>query len=165
MLLNWAIPEKIRTGGAEDILFWKTPSGIFRFVTLLLEIPDKMKFHPWNFHQIVSHQLRFPRPKTKTYGNSTLFFSWSWLEIPILFLLTPGVCRFYFFNPPGNNMSSTPLPPHSLFFSGKALEVVTASQTKICKLFIQQGTRFGQRAQTILFNFRSGFMSALTTLQ
>ena len=74
MLLNWAIPEKIKTGGVEGILFEKTP-GIVRFVTLPWEIPDKMKFRPWKFHQIVSHPLEFPRPKTKTHGNSTLFFS------------------------------------------------------------------------------------------
>ena len=97
--------------------FLKKTRGIFRFVTLPLEIPDKMELHPWKFHQIVSHPLEFPRPKTKTHGNSTVFFCWSCLEIPLLFLLTPGVSGFYFFNPPGNFISSTRLPPpHCLFF-------------------------------------------------
>ena len=48
--------------------------GIFRFVTLSLEISGKMKFLPWKFHKIVLHPLEFPRPKTKTYGNFTWFF-------------------------------------------------------------------------------------------
>ena len=148
--------------------FLKKTPGIFRFVTLPLEIPDKMKLHPWKFHQIVSHPLEFPRPKTKTHGNSTVFFCWSYLEIPLLFLLTPGVSGFYFFNPPGNSISSARLPPPPplfVFFTGIAHELVTASQTKIFKLLIQQSTHFGQQAQTILSNFHSGFMSVLTVLQ
>ena len=33
-----------------------TPSpGIFRFITLQLEIPDKTSFHPWKFCKIVWH--------------------------------------------------------------------------------------------------------------
>ena len=95
--------------------FLKKIPRIFRFLTLPLEIPGKMKLYPWKFHQIVSHPLEFPRPKTKTHGYSTLFFSWSCPEIPLLFLLTPGVPRFYFFNPHGNSMSSTPHPPPPLF--------------------------------------------------
>ena len=105
---------------------WNTffEKGHTFLVTLPLEIPDKMKFLPWKFHQII-------RPKTKTHRNSTVFFSWSCLEISLLFLLTPGVSRFYFFNSPGNSMSTPP----PMFFSRIAIEVVTASQTKICKLF------------------------------
>ena len=71
--------------------FLKKIPGIFRFVTFSLEIPDKLKLHPWKFHQIVLHPLEFPRPKAKTHGNSTLFIFWSRLDIPLLFLLTPGV--------------------------------------------------------------------------
>ena len=79
------------------------------------------------------------------------------------FLLTRGISRFYFFNPAGNSIPISPW--HCLFYSGIALEVVTASQTKVCKLLIQQSTRFRQGALKPYFHFRSGFMSALTALQ
>ena len=74
---NWSIPEKIQTGRrAEGWVDWghtflKKTSGTFRFVTLPLDIPDKMTLHPWKFHKIVLHPLGFPRPKTKTHENST----------------------------------------------------------------------------------------------
>ena len=34
------------------MLFGKTP-GMFHFLTLTLEIPDKTKLNPWIFHKIV----------------------------------------------------------------------------------------------------------------
>ena len=40
------LSHKIQTGGAEDIVFWKSPSGIFSFVTLTLEILEKTSFNP-----------------------------------------------------------------------------------------------------------------------
>ena len=54
--------------------FLKKTSGTFRFVTLPLDIPDKMTPHPSEFHKIVLHPLEFPRPKTKTYGDPTQHF-------------------------------------------------------------------------------------------
>ena len=54
--------------------FWKKTPGIFRFVTLPLEIPDKMKLHSWKLHKTVLHPLEFPRPKAKTYGIPHDFF-------------------------------------------------------------------------------------------
>ena len=39
----------------------KTPR-IFRFVTLPVEIPDKMKFHPWKFYKFLLHPLLFYWP-------------------------------------------------------------------------------------------------------
>ena len=39
------LSHKIQTGGAEDIVFWKSPSGIFKFVTLPLEILEKTSFN------------------------------------------------------------------------------------------------------------------------
>ena len=71
--LSWAIPEKIQTGGLR-IYSFETPSGISNFLTLHLEIPDKTKLNPWIFHKIVLDPLDIPKPKTKTPGNSTLFF-------------------------------------------------------------------------------------------
>ena len=72
--VHWTIPEKIKTGWVVDILFWNSPSEVFRFVTLPLEIPDKAKFHPWKFCKIVCHPLEIPRSKTKTQENFTLVF-------------------------------------------------------------------------------------------
>ena len=52
------------------------------------------------------HHLDILRPKTKTPGNSTWYFSWSPLEIPSWFKLTPEKSTCYFFNTPGNSISS-----------------------------------------------------------
>ena len=72
--IQWAIPEKIQTRGELRIYFFENYPGIFHFFTLPLEIPDKTKLSPWIFHKIVLEPLEIPRPKTKTPGNSTLFF-------------------------------------------------------------------------------------------
>ena len=37
-----------------------------------------------------------------------MIFSWSSLEIPLHFLLNPGIFTFFFYNTPGNFMFSTP---------------------------------------------------------
>ena len=73
MLLNWAIPEKIQTGCWVYTILKKSPE-IFRFVTLLMEIPDKMKFHPWKFHQIVLTHWSFQGQKPRPMGISHYFF-------------------------------------------------------------------------------------------
>ena len=65
--------KKNQIGEVKDILFWN-PTGIFQFFTLLPKILDKTKLLPWKFHKIVLNPLGIPRPKTKTPGNSTLFF-------------------------------------------------------------------------------------------
>ena len=66
-----AIPENIQTGqggrGVEDILFLKNP-GIFKFVTLPLEILEKAKLHLWIFHKVVWHPFF-----SIAAGNSTSF--------------------------------------------------------------------------------------------
>ena len=61
-------------GEVLKIHFFEKPPGIFYFFTLTLEIPEKTKLNPWIFHKIVLDPLEIPRPKTKTPGNSTLFF-------------------------------------------------------------------------------------------
>ena len=91
--------------------FWKKTSGIFRSVTLPLEIPDKMKVHLWKFQKIVLQSLEFPRPKAKTHGTPYDFF---WIT-PInstSFCIDPSRnfhSTFYLFSTPRNSMSSTPL--------------------------------------------------------
>ena len=122
-----------------------------------------MSLEPWKFQTKWSF----------TSGNSTKLCYSHWnvqgqkprpMEVPhyffldhawkshFFFLLISAVSRFYFFNPPGNSMSSK--PPFA-FFWNSTLEVVTASQ--ICKPLIQQSTRFGQRAQIILFKLSFWF--------
>ena len=71
--MKWAIPEKIQTGGFE-IYFFENPLGIFHFLTLPLEIPDKTKLNLWIFHKILLEPLEITRPKIKTSGIYTLFF-------------------------------------------------------------------------------------------
>ena len=91
------------------------------------------------------HPLEIPRSKTKTHENSTCFYLhhpykfnfcpwkfrkiqtftlvklcytfWSSLEIALLFQLTPRISTWYFFNTPGNSMSSTPLSPAPVWIS------------------------------------------------
>ena len=101
--------KKTKQGGGVvgDILFWTAP-GIFHFFTLPLEISEKTKLHPWKFHKIVLHPLEIPRPKTKTTGNSSLFFlghPWKFH-----FVLTPGNSTCYFFDTLENSISSAPVP-------------------------------------------------------
>ena len=83
--------------GIEDILFW-TPAplpGIFRYVTLPLEIPEKISFYPWKFCKIVWHPLEIPRSKTKTYA----------MEIPHdFFLNTNGNSSSFFIDPWNSHM-------------------------------------------------------------
>ena len=85
-----------RRGWRHTVL--KSP-GVFHLFTWPLEIPDKSKLHPWRLCKTVQHlpwkfQDLKPRP----------------LEIPHnFFLVTPGNFTCYFFDTPGNSISSTPL--------------------------------------------------------
>ena len=90
--------RKIPNRGGWGLSLKKIP-GIFRFVTLPLQISDKMRLHLWKFHIIVLHwNFRGQKPKSMaiphdifliTPGNSTyfvidlshfhiLFFQYSW---------------------------------------------------------------------------------------
>ena len=54
LYLQWAIPEKVQAGGGGlRIYFSENPPGIFRFVTLPLEISEKTSFHSWKFCKIM----------------------------------------------------------------------------------------------------------------
>ena len=107
--VHWTITENLQTGWVVDILFWNSPSGIFRFVTLPLEIPEKAKFHPWKFCKIVCQPLEIPRSKTKTQENFTLVFLYKTAISSIFFNCTLGFpCalssiplewKFHVFNP------------------------------------------------------------------
>ena len=75
---HWAIPEKTQIGGegggGGDDKNSGNPPEICHFFTLPLEILDKTELNPWIFHKILLDLLEIPRLKTKTPGNSTLFF-------------------------------------------------------------------------------------------
>ena len=108
--------QSFRTGGH----FCKKNPGLFRFVTLPLEISEKKRVHhrgnsaklwytlslAWKF------QGQKPRPM-KILHNFSLI-SWSLLETPLLVYLTPGIFSCSFFNTPVNCMSSIPSPPRPL---------------------------------------------------
>ena len=68
----WAILEKKQTRGEGcwGYTFFNPPSpplpasphpGIFDFLAVPLEIPDKTKIHPWKFHKIVLDLLKITR--------------------------------------------------------------------------------------------------------
>ena len=58
-----AIPEIPMGGWGYNFL--KTPYGIFRSVTLPLEIPEETRFYPWKFCRIVWHPWKFQRQKPR----------------------------------------------------------------------------------------------------
>ena len=69
--------QKKSKQGRLRIYFLENPPGIFHFLTLSLEIPDKTKLNPLIFHTIVLASIPVVRnptiPKTETPGNSTFF--------------------------------------------------------------------------------------------
>ena len=84
-------PEK-KTRHWGHTFFGKT-LGIFRFLTLPLEIPGKTKLHPWKLCKIL-HPLRILGSETKTPRTST-FFSWSLVEILYCFHTLNPTCLFF----------------------------------------------------------------------
>ena len=113
---NWGLlfQKNIKQGGLSTYFLEKSP-GIFHFITLPLEIPNKTKLHPWKFHKIMLHPLEITRPKTNT---------WRKLQIVFSFLVTPGNFTSFLINPwkfhmlflltRGNSIPST--PPCLVFF-------------------------------------------------
>ena len=126
--------------------FLKKSPGIFRLVSLVLEIPNKMKLHLWKFHQIVPHPLEFQRSKTKTHGNFTLFFCLIMPGNSTSFFIDSWSFQILFFQPPWNSMFSTPPLPPLFFFFWKSPWGSNRFTNKNLKLLIQQSTRFLQRA-------------------
>ena len=69
----WAIPEKIQIGRVA----LRTSPGIFRSVTFPFEIPDKMKFHPWNLklcYTPLKFQGQKPKPMVEIPHDFFFFF-------------------------------------------------------------------------------------------
>ena len=66
------------------LTFFEKTTGIFRFVTFPFEIPDKMKFHPWNL-KLCYTPLKFQGLKPKPMVEIPHDFFLSPMEIPPLF--------------------------------------------------------------------------------
>ena len=94
--------KKKQTGGLDPL-----PLVFFLFSTLLMEIPDKTKLHPWKFHKILLDNLEFQGQKPRPLEISHHFFFTSFLINPSLIPL-----EIPFLNHP-------PRPPSVWFFSGK----------------------------------------------
>ena len=166
MPMNLAIPEKIQTGGAEDILSWKRSLEFLDLSLFPWKFQTNWSFTPgnstkscythWNF------QGQKPRPMEIQHY---FFFDHAWIfhfffywprEFPILFFQFSW--KFHALNAPS---------PLFVFFWNNLLEAVTASETEICKLLIPQSTAqaLNNEPKPYSSNFRSGFVSALIALQ
>ena len=68
--------KKNQTGGVEDILetYLNLPLEFFIFLLYPWKFWTKQSSTPWKFNKFVLGPMEIPRPKTKTPGNSTLFF-------------------------------------------------------------------------------------------
>ena len=85
MLLNLAIPEKVQTGGVEDIFSWK---GLLEFLDLSLfpwKFQANWSFTPGNSTKSCYTHWNFQGQKPRPMEIPHYFFSWSRLEIPLLF--------------------------------------------------------------------------------
>ena len=78
--------------------------------------------YPRKFHKIVFTHWNFQGQKPKP------------MEIPLLFLLNPGISTLYLFNTPGNSMSST---PHVWFFFCGIVQCAHIVLTHIASVEIQ----------------------------
>ena len=79
--------------------FVKTAPEFFILLFYLWYFQTKQSSTPgYSTHLCYLDPLEIPRPKAKTHGNSTLFF-----------LVTSTNSTRYFFDTPGNSISSTPL--------------------------------------------------------
>ena len=61
---------KVKPVGLRAYFFKQKPKS-FRFVTLPLDILDKIKFYPYKFRKIALYLLEIIRLKMTTYVNST----------------------------------------------------------------------------------------------
>ena len=84
----------------------------------IYQVLDRTKLHSWNFCNVKLCQLytlKISEPKTKSTGNSNIFFL-SALKIPHFFLLTFENSAFYFFGTPRDFILSNPSPQPSVCF-------------------------------------------------
>ena len=94
----------------EDILFWKAPLEILDH--LHQEILEKKSVYPWKFCKFACHPLEIPKSNQDPW-KFCISFSWHPCNFHFFFNWTLEFPRF-FFETPGNSMSST--PPVWIFF-------------------------------------------------
>ena len=70
-MINGLFQKKPTQGSLRTYCFEKKNSEVFRFVNLRFTILYKIKLYPCRFCEFVLHPLEIPRPKMRTYGNST----------------------------------------------------------------------------------------------
>ena len=103
---NGLFQKKIKQGlGGQDILLWKLhQKWYFSFFYLL---------YPWKFQtkqgSTPGYSTKLCQIPQKDPQKSHIIFSWSTLEIPLRFYLTPRNSTCYYFDTPGNSISSIPL--------------------------------------------------------
>ena len=85
--VKWAIPEKIQTGGFEDILFWKPPWNFSFFY-----------FTPGNPRQSKTQPLDIPKHCVRFLGNSKAKNKDPW-KFQIFFLVTLGSFTSFLITP------------------------------------------------------------------
>ena len=107
----------------EDTLFWNTWNFSFSYFTPGNSRQNKAQ--PLDISQNCVRSLGNSRAKSKDPWKFHIIYSWSPLEIPLYFLLTPRNCACYFFDMPGNSISSTP-PSCLNFFSNSPFHFLSS---------------------------------------
>ena len=121
MFVHWVIPEKIKL-----IVFPKKP---LEFLDLSLnpwKVQTKWSFNPGCCYCVTP--IGIPKAKHQNSIEISHDFFLSPQEISFLFLLTPVISIFYFFNIPENSMSSASLV--WIFLRYPILAVIGLSETK-----------------------------------
>ena len=68
---NGLFQKKKQTGGSRGHTFLENPGSFSGFFSVPLEIPGKLKLHPWKFDKVMLHPSEVSRPKTNIPGSST----------------------------------------------------------------------------------------------
>ena len=121
MFVHWVIPEKIKL-----IVFPEKP---LEFLDLSLnpwKVQTKWSFNPGCCYCVTP--IGIPKAKHQNSIEISHDFFLSPQEISFLFLLTPVISIFYFFNIPENSMSSASLV--WIFLKYPILAVIGMSETK-----------------------------------
>ena len=119
-------------GGGWGHTFLKSPWN-FWVSNFTLGIPNKTMLHTWKFHKIaLATPLGNSKAKNQDPWKFCMIFSWSSLEIPLLFQLTPGISMFYFSIP--LEIFNPPLPPCLDFFWNSPLLIIRLAKFSFLNL-------------------------------
>ena len=110
---RWAIPEKKTNRRFKYILFWKTPMKFSGYLLYSWKFQTKQSFT----QETSQNSATLLKAQNQDTEKFHMIFSWSPLEIPHFFCITPGNFTCYFFN-----TLEIPHPELSpfVFFSGIA---------------------------------------------